>query len=480
MKNIITIDGYAGCKKTTLAARIANILGIPYISAGKLYRLFAYIHTNGDADMSESISRLIQGTNLDNNSKITFEGCSIDKFDLGTQYIGQMATTLANNEIVINTINQILKTMAEKTQMIVDGRNLGNYVFEDAIVKVFVKSDIDTRMNKWVNYHIQNKIPYTRQKCEEVKTIMERRDYQDEHRLYQPLSCPSDAIVVDVLNTSVDSATRYVITQYLKSYGNVFNLTDLSIKSNSIKIEFIVPQAIKKYLNENWLSYDFTFDVSSLSKEVALSPFIMLLAPIIWCTGMIWAVDYMDKELNRSLKWIKRHLEDLYGRDLPGKIISFHEYEHTNTDPKQALYCNLRGDEKCLYGEIASGLKNLIIMDDLSVSVGERFNDHLQLLTNKYDVDIVSSPNLRNINFTELSKDYADSFDMPPLLSYGAGLYALSYAVLPALLKRYASVYLSPSSSSQKEYLWNGAAAVADNVQLSFCKFIGYDTPPLL
>lgn len=478
MKDIITIDGFSGCMKTTLGRRIAKVMNIPYISAGTLYRLFAFVHSQYGNSIDNCSKRLINGTSFDKNGKIEFEGNPVEMYNLNTQFISQSASILANNPNVVNVINEILKGFANNSCLVIDGRNLGEYVFNNAIIKVFVESDIDTRMEKWVQFHKRNGIPYTDQEYYDVKTSMEKRDYKDLHREYQPLTCPKNAIRINVLNTSVSAATKEVIDTYSTSLRNRFKLEQLSITKNKVRIEFDVPDEMKKYFNENWLSFEFSYDISNIPADVALSPFILLLAPIIWCLGMVWIVDYIDKDLYYSLKCIKRHFEKSYHTKLSGKIIALQESENCSSKKKRALFYSGGVDATFSLNRLAHTCNNLIVMKGFDFPltnsiVWEAFRNRPQTLTNQHYIDIVSSPNLHNINFTNIHNDFAvNNSELSWWTAFEVGLFTMSHAIIPAFINGYESVYLSTSYSSRIEPFFGAATSIIDNMKLSWCKFL--------
>ncbi len=73
-------------------------------------------------------------------------------------------------------------------------------------------------------------------------------------------------------------------------------------------------------LNDNFSEYikeDFYYivediDISSIPEDVLQIPFILNIAPVIWVSGLIFEIDYMDSNLYNSLQVLKKVFQKLY------------------------------------------------------------------------------------------------------------------------------------------------------------------------
>lgn len=218
-KITIAIDGYSSCGKSTLAKSLAQKLQYAYIDTGAMYRavtLFAI--RNG----------IIQ------NSKIDIEKLklNLDKIQVAFNYnpITKASEVLLNNEHVEREIrsmevaNQVsavsaIKEVREKMVVlqreigkgkgvIMDGRDIGSFVFPDAELKLFMTADTDVRTQRRLD-ELSSKGEY--HTFEDVKHNLEKRDKDDTTRKESPLIQAKDAILLDNTDISKEEQLEYVI-----------------------------------------------------------------------------------------------------------------------------------------------------------------------------------------------------------------------------------------------------------------------------
>lgn len=211
---IISIDGPAGSGKSTVAKRLADKLGFVHLNSGKLYRAITahYIFTDYDI------------TNIENEKQLNPIDLQI-KFVSGIQhvYVNGIDYTahLNENDVSVNSpyvsknpyirsvIDVCQRNFANSHNVVIDGRDIGSYVFPNADVKFYLECDIKERANR--RYLELGKMVSLNQLIKEI----EERDRIDKSKKVAPLCVPAGAIVVDSTNLSIDEVVD-VIYKHVK------------------------------------------------------------------------------------------------------------------------------------------------------------------------------------------------------------------------------------------------------------------------
>ena len=84
--------------------------------------------------------------------------------------------------------------MAEKGNVIMDGRDIGTYVLPNANIKIYQVAELKERAKRRYIENLEKGINCT---LEEVIKDLEKRDYIDSHRAFAPLKPADDAILLD-------------------------------------------------------------------------------------------------------------------------------------------------------------------------------------------------------------------------------------------------------------------------------------------
>ena len=121
--------------------------------------------------------------------------------DIRTQEISQKASLISAHACVREMLLDMQREVAQKYNVIMDGRDIGTVVLPDADVKIFLCADVETRARRRCLELEQRGTP---KPFDEVLREMEQRDYNDTHRAAAPLRPADDAIMID--NTDMDFA----------------------------------------------------------------------------------------------------------------------------------------------------------------------------------------------------------------------------------------------------------------------------------
>ncbi|MBR6524244.1 MAG: (d)CMP kinase [Clostridia bacterium] len=215
----IAIDGPGGAGKSTIAKIIAKKLGCVYIDTGAMYRavgLFAVrkgINTE-NADELEKVLGEIEIDIENRGGEMRIFLCGEDVSDkIRTPEISMAASNVARAVPVRLKLVELQRKLAEKSNVIMDGRDIGSYVLPDADAKIYLTADVEDRAKRRYDELILKDDTI---KLEDVLEDMKKRDYNDSHREFAPLCKAEDALLVDTtgleLNQSVEKLFNIIMS----------------------------------------------------------------------------------------------------------------------------------------------------------------------------------------------------------------------------------------------------------------------------
>lgn len=224
MKTVsVAIDGPAGAGKSTIARRLAEELGYRYVDTGAIYRTVAYFMdlwgvSPKDVDgVSRYIDELTVAIEYDENDiqHMLMNGMDVTD-DIRTQEISQKASLISAHACVREMLLDMQREVAQKYNVIMDGRDIGTVVLPKATVKIFLTASAEIRAKRRCDELIAKgqKANYAT-----VLKELQQRDYQDSHREIAPLKMARDSVKVDTSDMTIDQAVariKEIIAQKVK------------------------------------------------------------------------------------------------------------------------------------------------------------------------------------------------------------------------------------------------------------------------
>jgi len=210
-KLVIAVDGPAGAGKSTIAKEVAKKLNIEYIDTGAMYRALTLkiIRSNVDMDNVEKILKIMESTSIEfKNNHIYLDGTRVDN-EIRENIISTRVSFIAKIKEVRLMMIKLQQKMAEYTNVIMDGRDIGTVVLPNANYKFFITASVEERALRRYKELIEknNKdITYV-QVLEEIK----ERDRIDSTRKIAPLRKSPDAYEIDTTNKTIDECVNEVI-----------------------------------------------------------------------------------------------------------------------------------------------------------------------------------------------------------------------------------------------------------------------------
>ena len=181
---VIAIDGPAGSGKSTIAKLLAEKLkgkdgqDFIYINSGNLYRTITLGCLRLNIDLSDS-EKVI---NLAENIKIAYEKTQVflngeDVTDLlHTDEIDLFSAPLSAIVPVRHIVNDIIRSLAEGRNIVVEGRDMTTVVFPDAQHRFYLDASADSRAERRFCQGV------SKLSLEEIKEAILKRDEIDKNK----------------------------------------------------------------------------------------------------------------------------------------------------------------------------------------------------------------------------------------------------------------------------------------------------------
>ncbi|NLX62841.1 MAG: (d)CMP kinase [Tissierellia bacterium] len=208
---IIAVDGPAGAGKSTIAKRVAKILNIEYIDTGAMYRALTLkvIRAKVDINNIKEILKAMETTTIEFiNNHIYLDGIKVDK-EIRENVISTNVSYIAKIKEVRSMMIRLQRKIAESTNLIMDGRDIGTVVLPHANYKFFITASVEERARRRyieLTEGGNESITYE-QVLEEIKT----RDRIDSTREIAPLKKSPDAHLIDTTNKTIEESVKEVI-----------------------------------------------------------------------------------------------------------------------------------------------------------------------------------------------------------------------------------------------------------------------------
>lgn len=215
----IAIDGPAGAGKSTIAKKIAKKLGIIYVDTGAMYRAMAlYLMNLGiSPEDKEAIEKASQDADISiefqNKEQIVLlNGENVNDF-LRTEAVGNMASISSANACVRRNLQELQYKLANKSNVIMDGRDIGTCVLPNADLKIYLTASSKERAKRRYLELTEKGIS-----CDinEIEKDIVDRDQRDMTREISPLRQAEDAILIDSSNMTIDEVVETIISLFQK------------------------------------------------------------------------------------------------------------------------------------------------------------------------------------------------------------------------------------------------------------------------
>lgn len=215
MPFVVAMDGPAGTGKGTITKLVSQELGLINVDTGAIYRSIALETLNRGFNPQENQQEIID---LVDEVKIEIENKKGEQTILlnGTDVTDEIRTPRVTNLVsqvssivdVRLKVTEIERNFGKEKDIIMEGRDIGTYVFPNADVKIYLDASPEERAKR---RFLQNEEKGIHTPYEQLLEEINRRDYNDKHKEIGSLKVAEDAIVIDSTTMSIEEVKNKVI-----------------------------------------------------------------------------------------------------------------------------------------------------------------------------------------------------------------------------------------------------------------------------
>jgi len=209
----IAIDGPAGAGKSTVARRLAGELGFVYIDTGAMYRALTWkaVQESVDIDDVDSLYALVCNTKIHFKHNSRGQRMICNNIDISEEIRSPKISSLVSRVSSYPQVRAVMvarqQKMAEVSSIIMDGRDIGEYVLPDADYKFFLTAGIEQRVKRRVE---ELKIRGYETDTEVIRQEIMERDRTDSNRDMGALKLLSDSIVIDTSDLTIEEVISLI------------------------------------------------------------------------------------------------------------------------------------------------------------------------------------------------------------------------------------------------------------------------------
>ncbi len=210
---VIAIDGPSASGKGTVAQRVAASLRFHYLDSGALYRLVAYTAMQSEVDLTDEAAL----SDISRDLNVVFTGAKIllkgeDVADaIRAEICSNGASKVAAYPQVRSALLGRQRAFRQVPGLVADGRDMGSVVFPDAVMKIFLTADAETRAQRRYKQLMEKGIDAN------ISTLLQDirdRDARDSNRSVAPLQKGADASLLDTSALNITQAVDEVLRRY--------------------------------------------------------------------------------------------------------------------------------------------------------------------------------------------------------------------------------------------------------------------------
>jgi cytidylate kinase len=202
---LVAVDGAAGSGKTTLSRRLAQILDVPYVNTGLMYRALASAAARTGTPIDDQAALLDLASNLRftlaGRDPVSLEVEGYGPDELTDPVVEATVSTVARHPAVRSWMREAQRALGAQGA-VMEGRDIATVVFPEARVKLFLQADHDARGARRASERGTTAEA-------EVADALRERDALDART--NPLEPASDAIVLDTGELDIEATLEVAL-----------------------------------------------------------------------------------------------------------------------------------------------------------------------------------------------------------------------------------------------------------------------------
>ena len=203
---IVTLDGPAASGKSSAARRVAQVLGVPFVSSGFLYRAATHLALEHGVDPKDEAAVLafLAGHDVElvalrgAPDRVMFDGQDISA-QLHTTSVDANVSAVARHPGVRAWVNARLREI--RGPFVIEGRDMGSAVFPSAAHKFYLSAPAEVRAARRVSERDLS--------LQEVTAALKLRDARDAAQL----APAPDAVHIETQDLTLEEVVAAVVKE---------------------------------------------------------------------------------------------------------------------------------------------------------------------------------------------------------------------------------------------------------------------------
>ena len=214
MSFIVAIDGPAGSGKGTVTEIVSKKLGLVNIGSGSAYRCVALetIRRGISIEDTEKIIKLLDEINIEFKTETNKDIVYLNDENVTDRIREKDVSTIVSPISVIKEVrfklNDIFRKCAKDKNVIMEGRDIGTYVFPNADIKIYLDATVEERAKR---RYKQNQELGIKMSYDEILENIKKRDKNDKNKEIGALKQAKDAVYIDSSNMTIEEVVNKVI-----------------------------------------------------------------------------------------------------------------------------------------------------------------------------------------------------------------------------------------------------------------------------
>lgn len=213
----IAIDGPSGAGKSTVAKALADRLHFEYLDTGAMYRAITWgllqeqVDVNREGDVKNALPTLEVTVK---NHHTYVNGQAVDDY-IRTPEITRAVSPVSSYGAVREKMVALQREIAKKSNIILDGRDIGTVVLPNADLKIFLTASPEVRARR----RLHDEKNTSRETYQEILENLKKRDDYDSHRKESPLKPAEDSILLESDEMSLREVVDWILQQWEKNHA---------------------------------------------------------------------------------------------------------------------------------------------------------------------------------------------------------------------------------------------------------------------
>ncbi len=210
---VIAIDGPAGVGKSSIAKMIAGKMGIFYLNSGNFYRAVTLklLRKGISPENQGEAVRIAENTVITvNDGRVFMDGEDVEDL-LHCDEVDAVVAPVSAIVGVRLVVNNLLRRLAGKLDLISEGRDITTVVFPDADYKFYFDASADARAARRFEQGVSNL------SLEEIRQKIIERDNIDINKSFGGLKISKDSIYIDTTDLTIEQVYEKVLNSIKKN-----------------------------------------------------------------------------------------------------------------------------------------------------------------------------------------------------------------------------------------------------------------------